>query len=88
VKEKPDIILLDLLMPEMDGYEVMKHLKENSDTAKIPVILFTAAPPEAVVKKGGQVMDAVDFVIKPFDDKALMFIVNRIADMTRKDMSE
>ena len=83
--QSPQVILLDLLMPEMDGYEVMKKLKSNPDTANIPVILFTAAPPEEVTKKGGQVMEAVDFVIKPFDEKALMFIINRIADMTAED---
>ncbi len=84
-KDKPDIILLDLLMPEMDGYEVMKRLKANPVTKPIPVILFTAAPPEEVIKKGGHVMEAVDFVIKPFDEKALIFLINRIADMINKD---
>jgi len=75
-------------MPEMDGYEVMKKLKSDPETAKIPVILFTAAPPEEVTKKGGQVMEAVDFVIKPFDDKALLFLINRIADMTTEDVMD
>ncbi len=87
-KEHPNVILLDLLMPEMDGYEVMKKLKSDPKTEKIPVILFTAAPPEEVTKKGGQVMEAVDFVIKPFDDKALMFLVSRIAEMTRQDVMD
>jgi two-component system alkaline phosphatase synthesis response regulator PhoP len=86
--ENPTVILLDLLMPEMDGYEVMKRLKGDETTAKIPVILFTAAPPEEVIKKGGQVMEAVDFVIKPFDDKALLFLINRIADMTSEDVMD
>ncbi len=87
-KEQPQVILLDLLMPEMDGYEVMKHLKSDPKTEKIPVILFTAAPPEEVTKKGGQVMEAVDFVIKPFDDKALMFLVNRIANIVNPDVMD
>jgi CheY-like chemotaxis protein len=85
---KPDVILLDLLMPDMDGYEVMKVLKGSEETDKIPVILFTAAPPEEVTKKGGQVMEAVDFVIKPFDDKALIFLINRITEMTREDIMD
>ena len=85
---KPDVILLDLLMPEMDGYEVMKVLKGDPEIDKIPVILFTAAPPEEVTKKGGQVMEAVDFVIKPFDDKALIFLINRITEMTREDIMD
>jgi CheY-like chemotaxis protein len=40
--EKPDAILLDLMMPDMDGFTVLKKLKENPDTATIPVILMTA----------------------------------------------
>jgi CheY-like chemotaxis protein len=87
-KEQPQVILLDLLMPGMDGYEVMKYLKSDPHTEKIPVILFTAAPPEEVIKKGGQVMEAVDFVIKPFDDKALLFLMNRIADMSRQNVMD
>lgn len=81
-EQKPDVILLDLLMPEMDGFEVMSALKQDTATAGIPVILFTAAPPEEVSKKGDIVMDSVDFVIKPFDDKALMFLINRLMDLT------
>lgn len=86
--QSPDLILLDLLMPEIDGYEVMKRLKADDDTKDIPVILFTAAPPEEVTKKGGQVIDAVDFVIKPFDEKALLFLVNRIAQVTQDDVMD
>jgi len=85
---KPDVILLDLLMPEMDGYEVMKRLKGDTTTESIPVILFTAAPPEEVIKKGGQVMEAVDFVIKPFDDKALLFLIERISDMSSEEIMD
>ncbi len=85
---KPDVILLDLLMPEMDGYEVMKRLKGDLETEKIPVILFTAAPPEEVIKKGGQVMEAVDFVIKPFDDKALLFLIDRISAMSSEEIMD
>lgn len=41
-REKPDLIILDLMMPEMDGFTVLDHLKNNPDTASIPVIVVTA----------------------------------------------
>jgi putative two-component system response regulator len=64
--QPPDIILLDLMMPGMSGFEVTEHLKENPDTRHIPVIIVTGlSDPEANVRaiKAG----ADDFLIKPFD---------------------
>lgn len=46
-KEKPDLIYLDIIMPEMNGLDVLKKLKEDSETAKIPVILLTNLPEQA-----------------------------------------
>ncbi len=48
----------------------------------IPIILFTAASAEEVAKKGAETIDAIDYVVKPFDDAALLFLINRIADLT------
>ncbi len=78
----PDMILLDLMMPIMDGYEAGQKLKENPKTKDIPIILFTAASAEEVAKKGAETIDAIDYVVKPFDDAALLFLINRIADLT------
>ncbi len=70
-KKKPDLILLDIMMPEMDGYEVCKQLKENSDTASIPVIFLTAnVETEGVIK--GFELGAVDYVTKPFKPPELL----------------
>ena len=85
LQEKPDIILLDLLMPVMDGYEAMKHLGENEETKDIPIILFTAAPPEKVIEKGDDTMMAIDFVIKPFDEGALSTLLTRVKQLTHTD---
>lgn len=64
--EKPDLILLDVLMPHMDGYETCKILKEKSETRHIPVI-FLSAKNETIDKAKGLALGAVDYLTKPFD---------------------
>jgi phosphoserine phosphatase RsbU/P len=64
-KEKPDLILLDILMPEMDGYEVCRRLKADPDTRDIPVIFLTSQT-EAEDETKGFDVGAVDYIHKPF----------------------
>jgi sigma-B regulation protein RsbU (phosphoserine phosphatase) len=64
-KDKPDLILLDILMPEMDGYEVCRRLKANPDTRDIPVIFLTSQTEAEDETKGFEV-GAVDYIHKPF----------------------
>lgn len=64
-KYHPDLILLDIIMPEMDGYEVCARLKENPDTRSIPLI-FISGMTETVNKTKGFEMGAVDYITKPF----------------------
>jgi len=64
-KYHPDLILLDIMMPEMDGYEVCGRLKANPDTQAIPVIFITAMT-ETVNKTQGFELGAVDYITKPF----------------------
>ncbi|RLC81098.1 MAG: response regulator receiver protein, partial [Chloroflexi bacterium] len=63
-KEKPDLIILDIMMPEMDGYEVCRRIRANPDTAKVPVIMLTA---KAMLedKIAGFEAGADDYVTKP-----------------------
>ncbi|MFN2255579.1 MAG: adenylate/guanylate cyclase domain-containing protein [Candidatus Promineifilaceae bacterium] len=63
--EKPDLILLDVMMPGMDGYEVCRKLKANPETAEIPVIFLTAKT-DAVDEEKGFEVGAVDYIHKPF----------------------
>src|SRR5208283_2040193 len=63
--EKPDLILLDIMMPEMDGYEVCRRLKANPDTRDIPVIFLTSQTEAEDETKGFEV-GAVDYIHKPF----------------------
>ncbi|MEE9913736.1 MAG: response regulator [Deltaproteobacteria bacterium] len=64
--QPPDLILLDIMMPEMDGYEVLRRLKSNMDTRNIPIIFVTSKGKEEDETKGLE-MGAVDYIPKPFN---------------------
>ncbi|HCY85116.1 MAG TPA: hypothetical protein DHV36_08285 [Desulfobacteraceae bacterium] len=65
-EERPDLILLDIMMPEMDGFEVCERLKADAATRDIPVIFLTGkTDPED--KERGMALGAIDYIIKPFD---------------------
>ena len=63
---RPSIVLLDIMMPEMDGYEVLEMMKKNVITEHIPVIFITAADAESNERKGLS-LGAVDYISKPFN---------------------
>ena len=69
--EKPDLILLDVMMPGMDGYEVCRRLKANPATHEIPVIFLTAKTDEGDEEKGFEV-GAVDYIHKPFSSPIVL----------------
>lgn len=83
-QESPGVILLDIHMPVMDGYEACKILKEQPETVSIPVIFLTANTAEESVVKGLE-LGAYDYVTKPFNEKELLA---RIKVMTRIRESE
>ncbi|MFH0874233.1 MAG: response regulator [Candidatus Komeilibacteria bacterium] len=62
-KEKPDMILLDVIMPKMDGFTVLKRLKDNPSTKNIPVLLLTNLGQDEDVKKGNE-LGAVGYLVK------------------------
>ena len=70
-KVLPDLILLDVMMPEMDGFAVCKILKESSQTRDIPVIFLTAKTETADIVKGLE-CGAVDYISKPFNSTELL----------------
>lgn len=76
----PDLILLDIHMQEMDGYEVMKHMKENPETTNIPVVLLTADAEEDSEERG-IALGAVDFIRKPFEPQVLLDSIEAIWKM-------
>ena len=70
-KVKPDLILLDIMMPELDGYETCKILKYQEDTKNIPIIFLTGKTSIEDIIKGFEV-GAVDYVVKPFNSVELI----------------
>jgi putative two-component system response regulator len=71
VKDKrPDVILLDVMMPRMDGYETCRRLKADAETRDIPVIFLTAKAQHFEMKRGLDV-GALGYLIKPFDPMTL-----------------
>lgn len=85
---KPDLILLDIMMPEMDGYEVCRRLKANPDTQGIPVIFVTARS-NAQDEEYGLKLGAMDFIAKPFHLAVVKARVrNHIALKIKTDLLE
>lgn len=72
--EKPDLILLDVMMPDMDGFEVAQRLKKDPEAAEIPIIFLTALNSTGDIVKGFQV-GANDFISKPFNKEELIIRV-------------
>lgn len=72
LKEEIDLIILDIQMPEMDGFEVAKLLKSNKKTKDIPIIFLTAAFKEDEFQKRGFEVGAVDYLTKPIDNNQLV----------------
>ncbi|MCL2809862.1 MAG: response regulator [Treponema sp.] len=66
-KHIPDLILLDIIMPEMDGYEVLKKLKESDVTKNIPVIFISGLANTGENNEKDNLQGAVDYISKPFD---------------------
>src|SRR4051794_23173856 len=77
--ENPDLVVLGVMMPYMDGFEVLKTLKADPSTAEIPVIMLTAKAQDADVFRGWQ--SGVDcYLTKPFNPMELLTFVKRIFD--------
>ncbi|NUP98371.1 MAG: response regulator [Armatimonadetes bacterium] len=76
-QDKPDLIVLDWMMPQLNGMETLKRLKANDATAEIPVIMLTAKSQDADVFRGWQ--SGVDcYLTKPFNPMELLTFVKRI----------
>lgn len=72
----PDLLLLDLFMPKIDGFGVMKALTSNAKIAQIPIIILSAWP-TGDNRKRAEKAGAVDFVAKPYDPLELIQLINK-----------
>ncbi|NEQ59932.1 MAG: response regulator [Moorea sp. SIO4A1] len=79
-KEPPDLILCDVMMPELDGYGVLEALRQDPATAKIPFMFLTASADRSNIQKIRE-LGIHDYILKPFNvDKFLDVISNRLAE--------
>jgi two-component system alkaline phosphatase synthesis response regulator PhoP len=83
LSERPDLIVLDILMPEMDGYEVMRLLKTTEETSNIPIIVLTAYASDS-----GALISwmegAEGYLAKPFNPDELLMLVERVLGSAEK----
>ncbi len=90
IENKPDIIICDIMMPELDGYGVIHMLQKNPSTQNIPFIFLTAKAERAEIRKGME-LGADDYITKPFNGTELLNAVEsrlKKNDLLRKDISQ
>lgn len=83
-EKRPDLAILDIMLPDMDGYEILKKLRSNSSTKKLPVIMVTAKTTEIDMIKGLD-MGADDYIKKPF---SVMELITRVKAVLRRTMEQ
>ncbi len=79
--EKPDLILLDVMLPTMDGFAVCKKLKESDNFKNTPILMFTAKGLSSDIERG-EAVGADEYIIKPFSGKALVATIRKHLGIT------
>ena len=88
VSERPDLILLDVMMPVMDGFEALKRLRENPLTEAIPVVLLTAVPARKG-ERAGMKLGVTHYITKPFDSETVRSVVRvALREAAGKDVKD
>ncbi|MFX1605378.1 MAG: response regulator transcription factor [Promethearchaeota archaeon] len=80
-RQVPDLILLDVMLPTIDGFEVCKKLKDNATFKNTPILMFTAKGLSSDVEKG-EAAGADEYIIKPFSGKALVATIRKHLGMS------
>lgn len=81
LKEKPDLVLLDILLPQKNGFDILSQIKLNPDTKSIPVIIITNLGQDTDIKTGLE-LGAVDYLIKTD------FSINKLPELVRKHLAK
>jgi len=79
-QEQPDLVLLDLMMPDMDGWEVYQQMKADEKTKNIPVIVVTAKAQSIDKVLGLHIAKVDDYIAKPFSPQELLNSVDKVFD--------
>jgi CheY-like chemotaxis protein len=77
IAEKPDLVILDIMMPRMDGYQTCDALKADPETKGIPVVFLSAKAQDSDIEKGKS-YEVEDYITKPFDPDTLIEVVERV----------
>lgn len=83
-EERPNLILLDVRMPKLSGWEVLRRLRQEEETKEIPVILLTALPPSRSNLTTSHILEADGYIAKPFDPQEVISVINEVVDRSRK----
>ena len=78
IEKKPDIILLDLMMPNIDGWEVFRQIRESEETKNIPIVIVTAKSQDIDKVLGLEVAGADGYIVKPFDPNELFALIDEL----------
>lgn len=79
---EPDLILLDVMMPKVDGFEVCKRLREDPETAEVPIVFLSAKAQSSDVERGTAVGGSA-YVTKPFDPVELVDLIDQLVPADR-----
>lgn len=86
--ERPDVVLLDVMLPRMDGWQVAEQLLEKAETAEIPIIFLTARA-EVADRARGLEIGGIDYVTKPFNPVELAHLIRElVASVERGERDE
>jgi two-component system, OmpR family, response regulator VicR len=87
-EERPDLVLLDLMMPEMDGWEVYQKMKSSEEMRRIPVIVVTAKAQSIDRVLGLHIARVDDYITKPFGPQELLESVQRVMEKNEQVASD
>ena len=85
IYEKPALIIMDIMMPVMDGFSAARKLKESQNTSQIPIIFLTAKS-QASDREEARALGAIDYITKPFSPKVLLEKIEKLFDNSSKKL--